>query len=98
MVCPLGVDADQCPTGYYCPEQTAEPVPCPAGTFNPSLALQAENQCLNCTGGSHCNETGDLIGGYSHSYQKSHQDHNMIVIFILYFSSNHVHALITMCL
>ena len=27
-------DAGICPAGYFCAEQTAEPEPCPAGTFN----------------------------------------------------------------
>ncbi|WAR11136.1 hypothetical protein MAR_036212 [Mya arenaria] len=47
-----GVNADPSRTGSHCPEQTADSVPCLAGTFNPSLLLHSEDQCLNCTGGS----------------------------------------------
>ncbi|KAH3750559.1 hypothetical protein DPMN_185086 [Dreissena polymorpha] len=50
--------AAKCPTGSYCPQQTADPVPCPARTFNPSEGLHSEYQCLNCTGGKYCNDTG----------------------------------------
>ncbi|WAR26197.1 hypothetical protein MAR_011901 [Mya arenaria] len=47
-----GANADPCLTGSYCPDQTADPVPCPAGTFNPSLSLHSEDQFLNCIGES----------------------------------------------
>ena len=53
-----GPNADACPEGYFCPESTAEPVACPEGSFNPVTLLQMESECLNCTGGYYCNETG----------------------------------------
>ena len=55
---PSGVLADECPAGYYCPEGTADPIPCPEGTYSPTVGLHEVYQCLNCTGGSYCNETG----------------------------------------
>ena len=32
-------DAGICPAGYYCGLQTAEPEPCPAGTFNNATGI-----------------------------------------------------------
>jgi hypothetical protein len=52
--------ADTCPAGYYCPEQTADPVGCPEGSYSHTPGLQMESQCVNCTGGYYCNETGQL--------------------------------------
>lgn len=26
-----------CPPGYYCPEQTEDPIPCPNGTYRDAL-------------------------------------------------------------
>ena len=53
-----GVNADECPPGSYCPEQTNEPFPCPQGTYSPSSGLTKVDECLNCTAGYHCNSTG----------------------------------------
>ncbi|RUS80256.1 hypothetical protein EGW08_011985, partial [Elysia chlorotica] len=53
-----GANADECPAGSYCPEQTAEPIPCPQGTYSPAFRLTQESECLNCTAGFFCNETG----------------------------------------
>ena len=36
----------------------AEPVGCPAGSYSAAEGLQAESECLNCTGGEFCNATG----------------------------------------
>ena len=57
----LGVNADICPPGSYCPEGTDEPVPCPEGSYSPQEGLHWEYQCLNCTGGYFCNITGWLV-------------------------------------
>lgn len=51
---------DVCPAGSYCPEGTDEPIACPAGTFNPDLGGMALSDCLDCTGGFHCNTTGKV--------------------------------------
>lgn len=55
---PPGVQADICPTGYFCPQGTDDPLPCPQRTYNPNTNIYREDQCVNCTGGSYCNQTG----------------------------------------
>ncbi|KYO38996.1 hypothetical protein Y1Q_0022586 [Alligator mississippiensis] len=40
-----------CPTGYFCPRGTATPLPCPAGSYNPS---ERQASCLPCTKGFFC--------------------------------------------
>lgn len=52
------MNADECPAGSYCVEGIAEPMPCPEGTYSPTLGLHDVGQCLNCTGGYYCNQTG----------------------------------------
>ncbi|ESO91999.1 hypothetical protein LOTGIDRAFT_73867, partial [Lottia gigantea] len=52
------VDADICPQGSYCPQQTASPVPCPPGTYGSSSRLTAENECTVCLGGWYCQTHG----------------------------------------
>ena len=49
-------DAGPCPPGYFCPEGTDEPEPCPRGTFSNSSKLQSVDQCTNCTKGEYCDE------------------------------------------
>jgi hypothetical protein len=34
-----------CPTGFFCPEGTALPTPCPLGTFNALTGIQDSRQC-----------------------------------------------------
>lgn len=38
-----------------------KPIDCPAGTYSPATGLQAEHECLNCTGGDFCNETARTL-------------------------------------
>nr|DBA16528.1 TPA: hypothetical protein GDO54_003912 [Pyxicephalus adspersus] len=60
--CPTGhtcVDGDivKCPVGYYCPEDIdANPVPCPPGTFNPTLGVTRAEHCLQCLPGMFCRD------------------------------------------
>ena len=54
----IGILANECPAGSYCGEGTDEPEECPAGTFNPAIGRMSISECLNCTGGYFCNETG----------------------------------------
>jgi len=61
--CDLGSisrNASHCGAGYYCETGTTERVPCPEGTYGPAeypnLGLEAE--CLLCTAGKRCPETG----------------------------------------
>ena len=49
-----GDQADECPTGHFCPTGSAEPEKCPAGTFNNVTRLTELSQCLNCTPGKTC--------------------------------------------
>lgn len=74
--------ADQCPAAFYCPEGTADPIPCPEGSYSPTPGLLAESQCLNCTGGYFCNETGR---GYMYTldmvFLNSHLFVNINIIF-----------------
>ena len=53
-----------CPAGSYCPEGTADPVPCPEGSYSSNEGLHQESDCTNCTGGSYCNETGKGQGSH----------------------------------
>ncbi|EKX43721.1 hypothetical protein GUITHDRAFT_110175 [Guillardia theta CCMP2712] len=54
-----------CPVGYYCPEGTVYPIPCPKGTFRPYLKGQANSSCLACTPGFYCPVQGlSNVSGY----------------------------------
>ena len=53
-----GADANVCPQGYYCTVGTADPIPCPKGTFSNGTGLEAEVDCVLCPAGSYCAETG----------------------------------------
>ena len=48
----------ECPSGYYCGKGSARPDACPSGTFLPSTKAFNQSQCLNCTAGWYCNDTG----------------------------------------
>ena len=37
-----------CPPGYYCPDNTTKPVPCPAGTYLSTTGGQNSSQCTPC--------------------------------------------------
>ena len=46
-----------CPEGYYCPESSSEPTPCPAGFYNPDTEKSVlETDCLDCPLGKYCLE------------------------------------------
>ena len=47
-----------CPRGHYCPEATAEPIPCPVGTHNPEEGAAAEFACVKCA----YELTSDILG------------------------------------
>ena len=40
--------------GFYCPEGTAEPIQCPAGTFSNALGLHNVTECTLCLAGYYC--------------------------------------------
>ena len=41
----------RCPTGFYCLDDTADPIPCQPGTYQPS---EQETTCLECPAGHYC--------------------------------------------
>ena len=47
-----------CPAGSYCPAGSSAPILCPLGTFGPSPGAGSLGECLPCTAGNFCNETG----------------------------------------
>jgi hypothetical protein len=50
--CPQGSELPKpCPRGYYCPPEVSEPQPCPIGTYGDRAALEAIEECTNCTKG-----------------------------------------------
>ncbi len=57
-----GENANICPAGFYCVESSSAPNPCPEGSYSPNTGLTRESDCLNCTGGFYCNDTGTLHG------------------------------------
>ena len=59
--CPPSADVAtfiQCPAGSYCPQGSDLPIPCPRATFSDQPGLYEEAQCVNCTGGYYCPDTG----------------------------------------
>ena len=46
-----------CPLGHYCGEGTGVPTPCPAGSYSNTTNNDAQDDCVNCTGGSYCQGT-----------------------------------------
>ena len=49
---------DICPKGHYCPQKSAYPIPCIAGTFSNHFANHNSSNCLPCTAGSYCSGPG----------------------------------------
>ena len=47
-------DANICPVGHYCPLGTADPEPCPKGTYNNETGLEKEADCVECPAGEYC--------------------------------------------
>ena len=46
-----------CPTGYYCPQQTEDPIPCPNGTYRDVIRGEKLSDCIACKLGSYCGST-----------------------------------------
>ena len=55
-----GADANICPEGHYCPEGTADPQPCPKGTYNNGTGLEADTDCIQCPAGDYCDQVAML--------------------------------------
>ena len=51
-----GHDANVCPRGFICAEGTAEPEPCPPGTFSNQTGVQVS--CEDCPAGMYCSSSG----------------------------------------
>ncbi|XP_026719422.1 zonadhesin-like [Athene cunicularia] len=49
---------DICPVGHFCPRGTGYPMPCPPGSFSPTVGLEAEEQCRPCPAGRYCSAAG----------------------------------------
>lgn len=49
-----------CPPGYYCEEGTTNGTMCPEGTLRPFHGAKSRSDCLPCSGGKYCNESGLL--------------------------------------
>ena len=49
-----------CPAGHYCPEGLGSLADgrCPRGTFSNHTGLANISQCMSCTAGMYCNDTG----------------------------------------
>lgn len=47
---------DRCPTGYFCPNGTSYPKPCPIGTFSEVRQVSQESDCQPCRPGRYCNQ------------------------------------------
>ena len=65
-----GAHGDICPLGFYCPNGTSVPYPCPPGTFGNQTLLDSVNACTPCTPGMYCADfnstrpTGDCEPGH----------------------------------
>lgn len=51
-----GSEGGLCPPAHYCPEGSAGPVPCPAGTYT---NLTGQSVCSRCPAGYYCAERTD---------------------------------------
>lgn len=49
---------DRCPPGHYCPTGTANPEPCPSGTYLPTSGHNNVDDCLLCDESYYCREAG----------------------------------------
>jgi hypothetical protein len=62
----VSVGGALCPPGNFCPNGTSIPVPCPAGTFNPSTG--AVGPCTPCPAGFFCVAGLTSYVRFVHSY------------------------------
>ena len=51
-------DNGPCWPGHYCPNGTAYPEMCPAGSWRNETAGESVNDCAPCKGGHYCDEAG----------------------------------------
>eukprot|EP01012_Entosiphon_sulcatum_P020572 TRINITY_DN2549_c0_g1_i18.p1 TRINITY_DN2549_c0_g1~~TRINITY_DN2549_c0_g1_i18.p1 ORF type:complete len:7257 (+),score=712.60 TRINITY_DN2549_c0_g1_i18:702-21773(+) len=43
-----------CPEGHYCPTGTAQPYPCPGGTYRDQMNASSVDECFPCQCGAYC--------------------------------------------
>jgi len=48
----------ECTTGHFCPNATKDPVPCPPGSYSPSMGAKDLGTCKPCPSGYYCNRSG----------------------------------------
>lgn len=48
--------AGPCPAGYFCPEGTELPVPCPKDTYRDITGAEQDSDCFACPAGFLCPE------------------------------------------
>ena len=53
-----GTDANICPEGHFCLLGTADPEPCPKGTYNNATGRQRIEDCIDCPAGEYCEQIG----------------------------------------
>ena len=59
--CPLESHSSrqqECPPGYYCLSGSKSPSPCDPGTFLPGKNHVNKSECLECSAGMFCNQSG----------------------------------------
>ena len=49
-------NAGPCPKGFFCPNGTDEPYPCPRGSYSNITKLKSEGECNRCPPGQYCGE------------------------------------------
>lgn len=64
-----------CPRGYYCEKGSAEPAPCPKGTYQPNEGAISKTSCKQCPAGEFSAEIGaekcNQCQGSSRSFPES---------------------------
>lgn len=54
----LGILSLSLQQGFFCPEGTSAPEPCPEGMYSSRLALSDGSECSPCGGGQYCSDVG----------------------------------------
>ena len=63
LFCLVASECKDCTVGHYCPwgseaNPSTEPLPCPEGTYNPSMKSTDLLSCLLCDRGKACTSSG----------------------------------------
>ena len=57
----IDVRNGECPIGFYCPESSREPIPCPKGTFSQNKQVTSLSGCRLCPRGRYCDFSGAVV-------------------------------------